>query len=120
MEFSTTNPSYLYGRPEYRFKHHYHPYLVRFIMNNDRYYVAHRLRIALVLADTDRLSFREDVPVHWIHEAIQEELYLNYDELQFYASLGCFTASELLAERWNTTEGIQQMLDALHKLFRRM
>lgn len=118
MEFITTNPSRKHGQPEYRFKNYYHPYLVQFI--KDKHYVAYRLRIALVLANTDRLSFREDVPVQMICEAIQEELDFNYNQLRFYASLGCFTASELLAEKWNTMEGVHQMLDALHKLFRRM
>ena len=118
MEFTTTNTSRVPRQPEYRFKNYYHPYLVQFV--KDKHYVAYRLRIALVLANTDRLSFREDVPVGWICEAIQEELDFNYNQLQFYASLGCFTASELLAGKWNTMEGIQQMLDALHKLFRRM
>ena len=119
MGDTTTNPSYIYGQPEYPFKHYYHPYIVQFIKDKDKYYVAYRLRIALVLVSTDRLSFREDVPVREIEEAIQDELDFN-DELTMYASLGCFTASELAAEKWNTMEGIHQMIDALYKLFRRM
>lgn len=119
MEFTTTNHRYIYGQPEYPFKHYYHPYLVQFLKDKDSHLILHRLRIALVLANTDRLSFKEDVPVRIIEEAIQDELDFN-DELTLYASLGCFTASELAAEKWNTMEGINQMLDALYKLFRRM
>lgn len=115
----TTNPSYIYGQPEYPFKHYYHPYLVQFLKDKYSYLVVHRLRIAIVLANTDRLSFQEDVPVRVIEEAIQDELDFN-DELSLYASLGCFTASELAAEKWNTMEGLDQMIDALYKLFRRM
>lgn len=119
MEFTTTNPSYIYRQPGYPFKHYYHPYLVQFIQDKDNYLVVHKLRVALVLANTDRLSFREDVPVQVIEEAIQDELDFD-DELTLYASLGCFTASELAAEKWNTMEGLRKMSDALYKLFRRM
>lgn len=119
MEFTTTNPNTAYGQPGYPFKHYYHPYLVQFLKDEDSYLVVHRLRIAVVLVSTDRLSFQEDVPVRVIEEAIQDELDFD-DELSLYASLGCFTASELAAEKWNTMEGIDQMLDALYKLFRRM
>lgn len=119
MEFTTTNPSCIYGQPGYPFKHYYHPYLVQFLKDKDRYLVAYRLRIAVVLVSTDRLSFREDVPVRVIEEAIQDELDFN-DDLSLYASLGCFNASELAAEKWNTMEGLNQMIDALYELFRRM
>ena len=119
MESTITNHNTVYGQPDYQFKHYYHPYLVQFLKDKDRYLVAHRLRIAVVLANTDRLSFQEDVPVRVIEEAIQDELDFN-DELSLYASLGCFTASELAAEKWNTMEGLDKMIDALYKLFRRM
>lgn len=120
MESTTTNYNINYGQPDYPFKHYYHPYLVQFLKDNDHHLVAHRLRVAVVLANTDRLSFRQEVPVQMVEEAIQDELDFGGNELMFYASLGCFKSSELLAEKWNTMEGIHQMLDALYKLFRRM
>jgi len=119
MESTTTNINYIYGQPDYPFKHYYHPYLVQFLKDSE-HLVAHRLRVAIVLANTDRLSFRQGVPVQMIEEAIQDELNFGGHELMFYASLGCFHPSELLAEKWNTMEGIHQMLDALYELFRRM
>lgn len=122
MEFTTTNPSLnpitSLEQPDYPFKHYYHPYLVQFLENEDNL-LAHRLRIAVVLVNTDRLSFRQEVPVQMVEEAMQDELDFN-DELSLYASLGCFRPSELLAEKWNTIEGIHQMLNSLYKLFRRM
>lgn len=120
MESTTTNYNTTYGQPDYPFKHYYHPYLVQFLKDSDNNLVAYRLRVAVVLVNTDRLSFRQDVPVQMVEEAIQEELDFGGNELMFYASLGCFLPSELLAAKWNTMEGIQQMLDALYKLFRRM
>ena len=119
MESITTNQNTAYSQPDYPFKHYYHPYLVQFLKDTS-HLVSHRLRIALVLANTDRLSFRLEVPIQTVEEAMQEELDFGGDELLFYASLGCFKPSELLAAKWNTMEGIHQMLDALYKLFRRM
>ena len=119
MESITTNPNTAHGQPDYPFKHYYHPYLVQFLKDSS-HLVAHRLRIAIVLANTDRLSFRPDIPVQMVEEAMQDELDFGGDELLFYASLGCFKPSELLASKWNTMEGVHQMLDALYKLFRRM
>ena len=120
MESTTTNTNTVYGQPNYPFKHYCHPYLVQFLKDSDNNLISHRLRVAVVLVNTDRLSFRQEVPVQMIEEAIEEELDFGGNELMFYASLGCFSPSELLAEKWNTMEGIHQMLDALYKLFRRM
>lgn len=123
MGFTTidiiNNPRLIYRQPKYPFKHYYHPYLVQFLLDSDSNLISHRLRIAMVMFSTDRLSFSPNVHIKMVEDAIQEELDFQ-DELTFYASLGCFSPSELVTDKWNTIEGLHQMMDTLNKLFRRM
>lgn len=103
-----------------QFKYPHHWYLLQFITNADNLLV-HRLRIAQVMANTDRLAFRQDLEdVSMIEEAIKDELDFDGNELMLYASLGIFKPSELLAQKYNTMEGVNQMIDALYKTFRRL
>lgn len=99
------------------FRHPRHPYIEQFLMSADNL-IQHRLRVAIVVANTDRLSFRHDLEdIKLIEDAIQEELDFP-DEFTFYASLGVFSPSELLNKHWNTEDGIRRMVDGLYRVFR--
>lgn len=103
-----------------QFKYPHHWYLLQFITNADNLLV-HRLRIAQVMANTDRLSFRLDLDdIRMIEDAIQDELDFDGNELLMYASLGVFKPSELLAQKYNTMEGVNKMIDALYETFHRL